>query len=297
MTRLSQRDATARPVLGDGEPRPAVSLCVPAYQAQRHLRATLESLLAQKHADFEIVVIDNNSSDGTAEVLASFGDSRIRVIRNETTLPLVDNFNRAVQQSRGEFVKLVCADDLLHPDCIAAQSAVLQQHANVALVGVQTDFVDDEGVVLRSKRGLRGIVGLHPAPHVVRRIIRSGTNPVGAPLSAMFRRSDFLRSGGFRDEWLFLSDVDLWVRLLQYGEFYGIPRSLASFRFGSQTVTATMAARSQLAQYRSFVHAVSGQQRWGITRTDRAVGRISMYDKQLRRTLLFAISKYRDARR
>lgn len=291
----------AQPVAGvaDAETslRPAVSLCVPAYQAERHLRATLESLLAQTHSDFEIVVIDNNSSDGTAAVLESFSDSRIRVIRNEYTLPLVDNFNHAVRQCRGEFVKLVCADDLLHPDCIAAQSAVLERYRGVALVGAQTDFVDDAGSVLRSRRGLGNIVGRHPAHHVVRTIVRSGTNPIGAPLAVMFRRSDFLRSGGFRDRWLFLSDVDLWVRLLQYGEFYGVPRTLASFRFGSQTVTATMAARSQLAQYRAFVRALSAQHRWGITRTDRAVAHVRMCDKQLRRTVLFAISKYRDARR
>jgi glycosyltransferase involved in cell wall biosynthesis len=277
--------------------RPAVSLCVPAYQAERHLRATLDSLLAQNHSDFEIVVIDNNSSDGTAAVLESFSDSRIRVIRNESTLPLVDNFNHAVRQCRGEFVKLVCADDLLHPDCIATQSAVLERHRGVALVGVQTDFVDDAGSVLRSRRGLGNLVGRHPAQHVVRTIVRSGTNPIGAPLAVMFRRSDFLRAGGFRDRWLFLSDVDLWVRLLHYGEFYGVPRTLASFRFGSQTVTATMAARSQLAQYRAFVRTLSGQHRWGITRTDRVVAQIRMCDKQLRRTALFAISKYRDARR
>lgn len=217
----------AQPVAGvaDAETslRPAVSLCVPAYQAERHLRATFESLLAQTHSDFEIVVIDNNSSDGTAAVLESFSDSRIRVIRNESTLPLVDNFNHAVRQCRGEFVKLVCADDLLHPDCIAAQSAVLERYRGVALVGAQTDFVDDAGSVLRSRRGLGNIVGRHPAHHVVRTIVRSGTNPIGAPLAVMFRRSDFLRSGGFRDRWLFLSDVDLWVRLLQYGEFYGVP--------------------------------------------------------------------------
>jgi glycosyltransferase involved in cell wall biosynthesis len=291
----------AQPVAGvaDAETslRPAVSLCVPAYQAERHLRATLESLLAQTHSDFEIVVIDNNSSDGTAAVLESFSDSRIRVIRNESTLPLVDNFNHAVRQCRGEFVKLVCADDLLHPDCIAAQSAVLERYRGVALVGAQTDFVDDAGSVLRSRRGLGNIVGRHPAHHVVRTIVRSGTNPIGAPLAVMFRRSDFLRSGGFRDRWLFLSDVDLWVRLLQYGEFYGISRTLASFRFGSQTVTATMAARSQLAQYRAFVRALSAQRRWGITRVDRAVAQFRMCDMQLRRTVLFAISKYRDARR
>ena len=276
---------------------PKISLCVPAYQAERHLRSTIESLLGQKYHDFELVIVDNNSSDSTPEVLKDFDDSRIRVIRNESTLPLVDNFNLAVQQCRGEFVKLVCADDILYPECIAAQSAILERNPDIALVSVQTDFVDDDGALLRPARGLRGIVGRRQSVHVVRQTIRSGTNPIGAPVAAMFRRQDFITAGGFRDELLFLSDADLWVRLLQHGEFYGIPRTLASFRFGSSSVSATMAARSQLAQHKEFSRTLSAQQFWGITRLDRVIGWVNTYDMQLRRTVLFGISKWRDARR
>ena len=301
MTRLAPAHRSTQPAAGTRaaqmRDRPKVSLCVPAYQAERHVRSTIESLLAQQYFDFELVIVDNNCSDGTPEILKDFNDSRIRVVRNETTLPLVDNFNRAVHLCRGEFVKLVCADDILHPECIAAQSAVLEMNPDVALVSVQTDFVDDDGSLLRPARGLRGIIGRQPAKRVVRQTVRSGTNPVGAPMAAMFRRDDFIRSGGFRDELLFVSDADLWMRLLHYGEFYGIPRTLASFRFGSSTVSARMAARSQLAQHKAFVQALSAQQQWGVTRLDRMIGWFNRYDKQLRRTVLFEISKRRDARR
>lgn len=301
MTSLVDMDRTTRPAadsrVAEPRDRPKVSLCVPAYQAERHVRSTIESLLAQRYLDFELVIVDNNCSDGTSEILKEFDDSRIRVIRNESTLPLVDNFNRAVELCRGEFVKLVCADDILHPECIARQSAVLERHPEVALVSVQTDFVDDDGLLLRPARGLRGIIGRQSADRVVRQTVRSGTNPVGAPMAVMFRRDDFIRSGGFRDELLFLSDADLWLRLLQYGDFYGIPRTLASFRFGSTTVSARMAARSQLAQQKAFVAALSAQRQWGVTRLDRVIGWANRYDKQLRRTVLFEISKRRDARR
>jgi hypothetical protein len=113
----------------------------------------------------------------------------------------------------------------------------------------------------------------------------------------MFRRVDFLRSEGFRDELLFLSDADLWVRLLHYGDFVGIPRTLGAFRFGSSSVSATMAARSQLSQHKAFDRALAAQPRWGITPLDRAIGRVNIYDKQLRRSVLFEISRRRDARR
>lgn len=274
-----------------------MSLCVPAYQAERHLRSTLESLLAQNYDAVEIVVVDNHSSDQTADILENLDDSRIRVIRNDTTLSMVENFNLAVSLCGGEYVKLVCADDILHPECIGVQAAILEAHPNVSLVGVQTDFVDDETTLLRSARGLRGIARRQRAERVVRQIVRSGTNPIGPPVAAMFRRADFVRCGGFRDDLLFVSDTDLWVRLLQHGEFYGVPWTLASFRIGSDTASAATAARSQLSQQRALVRALSEDRRWGVTRTDRMIGRVNAFDKQLRRIVLFEISKRRDARR
>lgn len=277
--------------------RPRVSLCVPAYQAERHLRSTVESLLAQNDVDLEVVIVDNHSTDDTSDILETFDDDRVRVIRNDTTLPMVSNFNLAVSLCQGEFVKLVCADDTVDPQCIAVQAAILDSDPGIALVGVQTDFVDDAGVLLRPARGLRRITGRRRPQKVVRQIVRSGTNPIGPPVAAMFRRADFLRCGGFRDDLLFVSDTDLYVRLLAHGEFYGVPRALAQYRIGSDTASAATAARSQLAQQRALVDLLSADPRWGVTRADRAIGRLNAYDKQLRRTVLFEISKRRDARR
>ena len=136
--------------------RPGVSVCIPAFQAERHLQATIDSVLAQDYADLEVVIVDNNSSDGTRDILERLTDRRVRVIRNPTTLPIADNFNFAIRQSRGQFVKLVCADDLLKPDCIAAQASILENHPDVAVVSARTDFIDDEGKLIRRERGLRG---------------------------------------------------------------------------------------------------------------------------------------------
>lgn len=278
--------------------RPTVSICVPAYQAASHLRATLVSLLAQDHDDFEVVVVDNHSSDGTSAIVESFSDNRIRLVRNSATVPIIDNFNLAVRLSRGEFVKLVCADDLIAPGCIAAQAAILREYPTVALVSARTDFIDSDGDLLRPARGLHSIVGRHRADHVIRALVRSGTNPIGAPVAAMFRRADFDRVGGFRDDVeLFYSDADLWVRLLAHGDFYGISTALASFRFGCDTVSATLAARSQIAQQGQFTRRLARDNRWGISRTDHAVGRLNAYNKQIRRAVLFALSRRRAARR
>ncbi|TFV59923.1 glycosyltransferase [Mycobacterium sp. PS03-16] len=275
--------------------RTKVSICIPAFQAERHLQTTIDSVLAQDDAglDLEIVIVDNNSSDGTRRILEKLDDDRVRVIRNETTLPMVDNFNHAIRQSRGEFVKLVCADDTLEPDCIAAQCAVLADNPDVALVAVRTDFIDDAGKLLRRARGVARIAGRHSAQRVVKEIVRSGSNPIGAPVVAMFRRTDFDRCGGFFGDLPFVMEMDLWTRLLRGGDFVGIPRVLAAFRITSGTTTALMPTRSQLFQQIEIARRLSDDTRWQITLTDRIVGRVRCYDMALRRNLLYLISAMR----
>ncbi|MDG4663493.1 glycosyltransferase [Mycobacterium sp. 236(2023)] len=274
-----------------------VSVCIPAYQAEKHLKVTLDSVLAQTHPNLEILVVDNNSTDGTADILGRLDDPRLRVVRNATTVSMVDNFNIAIRESRGDYVKLVCADDTLMPDCAQVQAAALDAAAEVTLVSARTDFIDDDGRMMRPARGLRKIVGRQPANHVVRRIIRSGTNPIGPPVAAMFRRSDFDRCGGFQPVTSFLSELDLWVRLLALGEFHGVPKTLAAFRIASESTTALTSARSQLGQILGFADKVAADPAWNVTAADRLWGRLCAYDMQARRTGLYALSTLRSARR
>ena len=289
--------AAAEAASGSGTaPLPKISVCIPAYQAQRYLQATIDSLLSQDCRDLEIVVIDNNSSDGTCEILDAITDERVRVIRNGSTLPLVENWNLAVARCQGEFVKLICADDILDSNCIAAQRKVLEDNLSVALVAVQSDYIDDDGRLLRRARGLAGIVGRQSAHRVVKRIVRSGSNPIGAPVTTMFRRADFDRSGGFRPDFRFAMDLDLWVRLLGYGDFFGMDRNLAAFRVTGSSVTASISTRSQLAEQAEFSRRLVDDPRWEITAVDEAIGKVNRYVMQMRRTAMYFVRTMRARR-
>jgi glycosyltransferase involved in cell wall biosynthesis len=276
---------------------PKVSICVPTYQAGAYVEETIDSLLAQTYTDIEVVIVDNNSMDGTRSILDRVSDDRVRVFRNETTIPSPDNHNLAVRLSRGELVQVISADDTLKPECVAEQVAVLESRPDVVLVGVQTDFIDDESRMLRPAKGLRGIVGQWSGQHVVTRMVRSGTNPIGAPVAVMFRRADFDRSGGFRGSNLFTLDMDLYVRLLHYGDFFGIPRPSSSYRYRAGSTTDLLAAKSQRAQILEFSQRLRSDPRWQVSAFDQLVCRVNSYDMMWRRTLLFKIAGARAARR
>ena len=92
---------------------PRVSVCIPVYNGEQFLAETIRSVLDQSYRDFELVVLDNASTDGTGRIARAVGDPRLRVETNPTTIAQPDNWRAAVDLCRAPLVKLLCADDLL----------------------------------------------------------------------------------------------------------------------------------------------------------------------------------------
>jgi glycosyltransferase involved in cell wall biosynthesis len=265
---------------------PAVSVCIPAYQAERHLESTLRSAVAQDEPDMEVLVLDNASTDRTAEILATFDDPRIRVERNTSVLSLPDNWNRLVSLSRGEFVKVLCADDLIRRDAVSRQARALREHREVALVASRRHLVDDGGVLLATGVGLRGMIGPHSSRKIARAVVRNGGNPIGEAGNVMFRRADFDAVGGFDGSLVFPMDLDLWVRLLTRGSFVGQRDSLAAFRIASSSLSARAAER-QYAEQRQLTERIAADPRWRVSRLDLAVGALRAPLAKVRRRAVF----------
>ncbi|WP_236794542.1 glycosyltransferase [Amycolatopsis sp. GM8] len=275
--------------------RPAVSVCVPAYQAERYLADTVSSVLSQTFADFELVVLDNASTDRTAEILAGFDDPRLRVVRNEHVLPLADNWNRAVAETTAPLVKLLCADDLLHPRCLEQQHAAFAAEPGLALVCSRRDLINEQARMITRNRGLRGLLGRRPSADVVRKIVRHGGNPLGEPGGALFRREHFDKVGGFDARWRFPMDLALWIRLLELGDFYGIEESLAAFRINRGSVSAR-AQRAEYAEQRDLSESLAASPDWEIRKRDRLVGVALAPGARLRRQALFLLAKHQAER-
>ena len=132
-------------------PRPRVSIGCPVYNGERFLAFAVESLLAQTFHDFELLLVDNASTDGTAEICRRYAatDARVKYFRNERNVGVYRNCNRAFELSRGEYFKLAAADDLCDPELVARCVDVLDRDRAVVAAYSRARFIDEDGNALR----------------------------------------------------------------------------------------------------------------------------------------------------
>lgn len=133
---------------------PKVSIGLPVYNGERFLEKVLDGLLAQSFQDFEIIICDNASSDGTPAICSAYAelDERVRFIRNPRNIGAAPNFNKTFQQARGEYFAWAAHDDVHHPGFLEACVAVLDKDRDAVLVHTLVDIVDDGGSRLRTSR-------------------------------------------------------------------------------------------------------------------------------------------------
>ncbi len=207
---------------------PQVSVCIPTYNHARVVGDALRSAMAQSYGNLEILVVDNHSEDDTERVVAEIaaGDPRVRYVRHAENIGMSRNFSACVDHAAGEYVKFVCADDVLEPDCVARMMAVASAYPQVSLVACARRLVDDN----LDEVGLARYAGqfvLVDGATAIRRCFFRG-NLIGEPTSVLFRRGDAAR--GFSGDYLQLMDLEMWFRLLRRGAFAFLPEPLCKIR-------------------------------------------------------------------
>lgn len=207
-----------------------MSIGIPAYNNGAYIGETIESILAQTYENLELVIVDDHSSDNTYEVLEEYArkDSRVRIFRNEKNLGMSGNWNRCLELCTGDYLKLVCADDLLDPQMIEKEIKVLEKYPDVVLVGSDTRLIDLQGHYKGWYKRYKHSGAIDGS--IVARKGFFRWDYFGAPQANTFRRSAFEQVGGFSSEFHYIVDYDFFVNVAKLGRIYIIHEPLNYFR-------------------------------------------------------------------
>jgi len=169
---------------------PRITLAMPVYNGENFVRLAIESILAQDFTDFELIITDNASTDGTQAICEDFAarDERIRYVRNPNNLGAAPNYNRGYELARGEYLKWCAHDDLLSPNYLSACLACLEANPDASLAFGSTQCIDLEGNFIDWQAGgeMESIDHDDPARRFSEAIRRGGTC---FPIFGLFRKS------------------------------------------------------------------------------------------------------------
>ncbi|MDD2338304.1 MAG: glycosyltransferase family 2 protein, partial [Geobacteraceae bacterium] len=174
---------------------PKISVCIPSYNCAPFLAEAIDSVLAQSYTDFELVIIDDCSSDSSTEIIAGYGekDPRIVCLSNETNLGMVANWNRCLELAKGEYIHYLFADDTFaSPECLAKMLRVIESDSAISLVVSARNIIDEDSRIKSVASHFRD-QKIVPGTEVIRRCPYEGRNLVGEPSVVMFRKSQALR--------------------------------------------------------------------------------------------------------
>ena len=204
---------------------PSISVVMPVHNALPFLDQSIESILEQSFGDFEFVILDDASTDGSSELLRewSLRDKRIHLHKSNQRLGLSGSSNAVVSKSRAPIVARMDADDIAHPDRLRRQWDVIKDRPDVAVIGTLCNGIDASGREVRPRDRWRLVrrSSYIPFPHG----------------SAMFRREVFDQVGGYDEASAGGEDQDLFLRMASRGRVLTLPDVLYSYRYHSNNAT------------------------------------------------------------
>ncbi|MGF1491367.1 MAG: glycosyltransferase [Microcoleaceae cyanobacterium] len=210
---------------------PLISVVIPVYNGEQTIQETVESVLSQTFQDFELIVINDGSTDSTLDVLSRFSDSRLHVF-SYPNAGLPASRNRGIDRASGELIAFIDADDLWTPDKLESHQQILQDNPQVTVVYSWTDYIDEKGQFLHP--GLHISVQGNAYPDLLRsNILENGSNP-------LIRRVAFEAVGTFDESLRAAEDWDMWIRLSEKYPFATVPAPQVLYRVSSTSMSTNV---------------------------------------------------------
>ena len=230
-------------------PAPPITVLMPVFNGASHLRAAIDSILAQTHRAFEFLIVDDGSTDATPQILATYQDSRIRVERFERNRGLSAALNHGLQLAAAPLIARQDADDVSHPRRLAAQLACFDQHAALVIAGSQARSLNERGAVIGKVNRPLERASIHWYAVVDNPFIHT---------AVMFQRSVALDCGGYEAAFdPYSQDYALWWRMIQRGPSLNLRDRLVDYRVNAASIIGRTGASGDGAYRARFEQVVT----------------------------------------
>lgn len=233
--------------------KPLVSICIPTFNGEKFIEECIQSILTQTYQNLEIVFSDDSSTDGTltiVENLLSQSNVNYKIIFNENERGLAANWNNAIKNSNGKYIKFVFQDDVLKESCVSELIKIAESEPNVGLVYCKRDFIIEENYndhewiekfneLHNSWNELVVQTGVLSGKEYLRdsAILSEPLNKIGEPTTVLLLKSCFDEMGYFDSNLSQLLDAEMWYRIMTKYNIGFVDEELCSFRLHSEQTT------------------------------------------------------------
>ncbi len=203
--------------------KPLISVVMPAYNAQEYMKSAIESILNQTFKNFELIIINDYSTDNTSNILKSFvkKDPRVKIINNKTRLNIAASLNKGISMAQSNIIARMDADDISLPNRLELQYKLIISSKNIAVVGANIIImdIDENEIAIRS----------YPNSSEKLKDCLFKYSPFAHPV-VCFRKNMFEEVGGYNPKYSPTEDLDLWFRLGRKYKFESIKKPLLKYR-------------------------------------------------------------------
>lgn len=200
---------------------PRITVLIPVYNRERYIAAAVDSVLAQSFTDFELLIVDDGSTDRSMEIVSSYTDSRIRIERSPSNKGGPWARNRGLDLARGEYVAMLDSDDTAAPERLARQVTFLDAHPSYALVGTGKQTMDASGARIK---------GFKPRPVTAAAIKAQLFFRCCIAQTSIMARTAIMRRYRYDERFVVSQDFELFARLSHAYPLANLPEALVSFR-------------------------------------------------------------------
>jgi glycosyltransferase involved in cell wall biosynthesis len=215
---------------------PNISVIIPAYNCAETINETIDSVLSQTFIDFELLIINDGSTDATLNVISQVKDLRIKVFSYTNAGGNVSR-NRGINHAVGEFISFLDADDIWTPDKLATQLQALKENPTTKVAYSWTDYIDENGKFVSSGTHI-SLNGNVYEQLLVKNFLENGSNP-------LICKDALLAVGGFDESLVAGQDWDMWLRLAREFNFVAVPYVQILYRISANSLSCNLARQEK----------------------------------------------------